>query len=364
MLQGRQTQARLRQYAQANNMLAYSILLVDMLVYFSCVVAAVLVDSLLLKSLFALVAGFFIAQLFVIGHDAGHAAYVSSRRANAIIARLCFMPSLHNYSLWLFVHNRLHHAFPNVKNYNSWSPLSYEEYSQLPRWRQLVERLYRSPAGFGLYYMNERWLKDKLFPRKHTPRKLHHQAWLDFAINAFFQVCLVSGVLILARLAGHEVLVSILFAVILPFLVWNTAMGFTIYQHHTHPRVQWYQTLVEYRESTRTQSEVTVYIKYPGWYEFITHNIYIHPAHHVNARIPLYHLRAAQADYSRQHPELSLLEPFSIRGLLKTIQSCKLYDYTRHQWLDFNGKPTTPALAAATRNEPAEIIPLRRSAGS
>lgn len=356
-------QSTLRRYAQANNSLAYTILLADILVYLGCVVATVLLESLLLKALFALAAGFFIAQLFVIGHDAGHAAFVRSRHMNAMIARLCFLPSMHNYSLWLFIHNRLHHAFPNVKSYNSWSPLSYAEYQRLPKWRQLLERLYRSPAGFGVYYLYERWLKDKLFPRKHIPHKYHRQGWLDFTVIVLFQVCLVGGVIVLSHITTREPLVSVLFAVILPFLVWNTAMGLTVYQHHTHPKVQWYQTLVEAREAVKSQSEVSVYVKYPNWYELLTHNIYIHPVHHVNARIPLYHLRAAQAEYSRMHPEASLLQPFSLRGLLKTMQACKLYDFTQHQWLDFNGKPTTPARVAAPQTQAAEVIPLRQSSG-
>lgn len=356
-------QPTIRRYAQAKHSLAYTILLADILVYLGCVVAAVLLKSLLLKSLFALAAGFFIAQLFVIGHDAAHAAFVRSRRMNALIARLCFLPSMHNYSLWLFIHNRLHHAFPNVKTYNSWSPLSYAEYRQLPKWRQRLERFYRSAAGFGIYYLCERWLKDKLFPRRHIPQKYHRQAWLDFSIIVLSQICLVGGVITLSHFTTQAPLVSVLFAVIIPFLVWNTAMGLTVYQHHTHTKVQWYRTLVEYREAIKSQSEVTVYVKYPRWYEFMTHNIYIHPVHHVNARIPLYHLRAAQAEYSRIHPESLLLEPFSLHGLLKTIQSCKLYDFTQHQWLNFNGKPTTPARAATPHTQPAEVIPLRQTSG-
>lgn len=359
-----QSRAPLGQYARANVALAYGILIFDILVYISCIVAAVLLKSLLLKSLFALTAGFFIAQLFVIGHDAGHAAYVRSRRANAFVARLCFMPSMHNYSLWLFIHNRLHHAFPNVKNYNSWSPMSYEEYEKSPKWRQLLERLHRSPAGFGIYYLGQRWLKDKLLPRKHIPQKYHRMAWLDFTVNVVYQLCLVGVVLVLSHLSTREPLVSILFAVIVPFLVWNTAMGLTIYQHHTHPMVPWYQTLVESRQAIKSQGDVTVYIKYPDWYELITHNIYIHPVHHVNARIPLYRLRAAQAEYSRSHPESSLQESFSFRGLAKTIRSCKLYDYNRHQWLDFNGKPTTPIHVATVEPRNAEVISLRQSSAS
>jgi len=361
-LLAKQHQRTLAGFARTNAPLAYSILIADVAVYFACVSAAVLVDSLLLKSVFALSAGFFIAQLFVIGHDAGHAAYVDSRRANAVIARLCFMPSLHNYSLWLFVHNRLHHAFPNVKGYNSWSPMTPEEFQALPKWRQLLERVYRSPAGFGLYYLLERWIKDKLVPRRHTPTQYQRKAWLDFALNGFFVAGLVSAAITLAIQNGQDPVLAVLFGVVIPFIVWNHAMGLTIHQHHIHPRVRWYENLVAWREAVKSQSEVTLYIKYPNWYEAITHNIYVHPAHHINARIPLYNLQKAQTQLMRSFPESTQVIPFSLREFLRTLRSCKLYDYTQHQWLDFSGRPTTAAQPVRQVPEIAATpIPFKRT---
>ena len=118
---------KLAAYARPNDRLAYLILVTDLIIYFSAVFFAVTVESIAVKALCASLAGFMIAQLFVIGHDAAHKSYVSKSNANVFIARLTFLPVLHNYSLWLFVHNRLHHAYPNVQHYNSWSPMSLDE---------------------------------------------------------------------------------------------------------------------------------------------------------------------------------------------------------------------------------------------
>jgi omega-6 fatty acid desaturase (delta-12 desaturase) len=353
---------QLAQFALPNNTLAYAILILDFSIYIGCITFAVLADHLALKFLFASIAGFFVAQLFVIGHDAAHAAYVTSRRANAIIARLTFMPALHNYTLWLFAHNRLHHAFPNVKNYNSWSPMSFEEFEALPAWRKLLERIYRSPAGFGPYYLIERWFSDKLLPRKHTPAKFHSGGWRDFSLNLFFAACLVSGVFALAMHAGQNPYIALLFAVVIPFVIWNYAIGLTIYQHHTHPQLPWYQNLVEWRDKVVSQSEVSIYIRYPKWYLFLTHNIYVHPVHHVNARIPLYRLQQAQTAYMIVFPELTHIIPFSVRDLMQTLKTCKLYDYTRHQWLDFSGKATTAVAMPATTT--AKVATLRQYSGN
>jgi omega-6 fatty acid desaturase (delta-12 desaturase) len=343
----KQNRLHLAQYASPNEALAYVILLVDATLYLGCVVLSVLAEHLFLKFLFASIAGFFIAQLFVIGHDAAHTSFVASRRANALIARITFMPALHNYSLWLFAHNRLHHAFPNVKSLNSWSPLTFAEFSALPKWRQLLERLYRSSVGFGPYYLIERWWRDKLFPQKHIPTKYHLSGWRDFGLNVFFLLCLVSGVIALAIHTSQNPLLALAISVVVPFIVWNYAMGLTIYQHHTHPQVQWYKNFVEWRENVSSQGEVTIYVSYPRWYLFVTHNIYVHPVHHVNAKIPLYRLYKAQTEYMKQFPGQTHVIPFSVKALLQTVNACKLYDYTHHQWLDFAGQPTTPALATA-----------------
>lgn len=355
---------QLARFAVPNDALAYTILLVDFIIYLTFVVFTVLVEYLPLKALFASLAGFFIAQLFVIGHDAAHTAYVSSRRANAIIARLTFMPALHNYSLWQFVHNRLHHAFTNVKSYNSWSPLSFDEFQALPAWRRLLERIYRSPVGFGIYYLVERWYKDKLLPRKHTPEKYRVGGWKDFGLNMLFAGGLIACVLALALHAGQNPIIAILFAVVIPFIVWNYAMGLTTYQQHTHPEMQWYPNLVAYRSNVHSASEVSIYMQYPKWYLFITHNCYVHPVHHVNARIPLYRLPQAQTAYMHAFPELTHVVPFTVKGLMQTLKSCKLYDYTHHQWLDFSGKATTAASISTTSiPATAEVVPLRQQAG-
>lgn len=356
----RQNRLRLAQFALPNNTIATAILLVDFTIYLSSVFFAVIADHLILKIVCATVAGFFIAQLFVIGHDAAHGAYVSSRRANAIIARLTFMPALHNYTLWLFTHNRLHHAFTNVKNYNSWSPMSFEEFLTLPRWRQILERIYRTPIGLGLYYLKERWYRDKLIPRKHIPTKYHHGGWKDFGLNMLFAAGLITGVLTLAVYVGQNAIVALLCAFVIPFVVWNYAMGLTTYQQHTHSRLPWYRNFVESRQSVRSAGEVSIYMQYPRWYLFITHNCYFHPVHHVNARIPLYRLQEAQIAYMQLVPELTHTIPFTFKEFLQTMKTCKLYNYQQQQWLDFSGNPTTaPTITTVPQVKSATVLPLR-----
>jgi omega-6 fatty acid desaturase (delta-12 desaturase) len=40
----------------------------------------------------------------------------------------------------------------------------------------------------------------------------------------------------------------------------------------------------------------------------------------------------------------------SFSGVFGTLKACKLYDFERHQWLDFAGNPTTRPINLAARN--------------
>ncbi len=338
------------EFAKPNDGLAYLILITDLVIYGISVYFAVVSESLMLKIGNASLAGFMISQLFVIGHDAAHQAYVCSSWMNAFIGRLSFLPSLHNYSLWIEAHNKAHHSYPNVKGMNSWWPLSFDDFKNLSAFQKIVYRLYRSSIGFGIYYIFERWLPDKFFPRKHLPESCHFEGWKDFILLFTYIVLFTCLLIALANSSNQGSLSAILFGAIIPFVIWNYAMGLTIYQHHTHPKIRWYATIEEWRESLSNQGEVTVYVKYPGWYNFITHYIYVHPTHHVNTKVPIYHLTKAEQALEAKLPESILVIPFNLFDFIKTVHVCKLYDYKEHQWLNFDGTPSTQFISKTKQN--------------
>ena len=39
----------------------------------------------------------------------------------------------------------------------------------------------------------------------------------------------------------------------------------------------------------------------------------------------------------------------TVSGAIATMRACKLYDYEKHQWLDFDGIPTAPPINLAAR---------------
>jgi len=301
------------------------------------------------RVLAAIVAGGAIPSLFVIGHDAAHGGYTVSARGNVLIARIAFLPSLHNCSLWAAVHNRQHHRVPNLKGGNSWSPLSPTEFRALSAFRRARARLYRSPLGFAPYYLIERWWRDKFFPRADLPGVSRAVAWRDFALLCVYLALFITA---LAWAGGA---MSIMLGFVVPFLIWNMMMGATTYLQHTSRRAPWFASEEAWRGAACDEG-VTVHLRVPRWYGFISHHIMEHPAHHIQPRIPLYRLAAAQARLNELLGERALVEDFSPRYLLATMRACKLYDYEAEVWCDFAGNPTAAADPAGCRVELAGQI--------
>ncbi len=307
---------------------------------------ALWVESYALKTLFAVIAGTAIAALFVIGHDGAHCACTGSKRLNALLGRLALLPSLHNFTLWRIVHNRMHHRDTCVKGRNSWSPLSKVEYDALPYWRRCRERLYRTPVlGFAAYYAVNRWWKEKFFPPRHLRTTQRLSQWRDFALLLAALVGLFAAfwgaTLVIEHLAFWE---AVLWGFVIPQVVWNTLMGFTVYAQHTHPQVPWFRTDEE--AATHSQAALSVHMVFPKWYGWLSNHIMEHPAHHVNTKVPFYRLAAAQRRLNTLLGETAVVERFSPVAFWQTMRRCKLYDYDGHRWLGYDGSPTAEVAAA------------------
>jgi acyl-lipid omega-6 desaturase (Delta-12 desaturase) len=335
----------LSQYVKRSTSIALSLLIIDIMLLVFWTWATICSTPVLLKLLFALLAGDRIGALFVIGHDAAHGAYTDSKRLNQIIGRIAFLPSLHNYSLWQIAHNRKHHRFPNLKGFNSWSPLPQGEYLALSHSKKLLERFYRTPLGLGPYYILKRWLPDKFYPRRCIAGKITLAHWGDFALLVGFVALWLS---ILAHagnvLPGTTPWESMLWGFAVPFVTWNYLMGLAIYLQHTNLCVPWFSSKAEWSRHVKSQHEVTCHVTFPGWFNILTHNIMEHSAHHIHPKIPLYQLHIAEKALAEALGERFICNKFTVSWFLRTMRDCKLYDYERHRWLDFKGNARSESL--------------------
>lgn len=326
--------AAIAPYCAKRNVYALLLLAADLGLFALGQWLALTFSGIVWRLLGALVTWVAIVRLFVIGHDACHQALTSSPRLNRAVGRIAFLVSLTPYSLWRVGHNVVHHGFNNLRNRDFvWEPKQLTEYLGLPRWRRAVERIYRGALGPALYYFVEIWWKKLFFPNREnmpTPR-------LEFALDSLLAAVFASTwiVLICMYAHGHAMSVwsALLTALVVPFVLWNWTVGLIVYLHHTHPGVHWYATKKDWQRSVG-QVAGTVHLVFPKPVGALMHHIMEHPAHHLTATIPLYHLQAAQQQLRRMGAGF-VVTRFTLRHYLTCIRECQLYDYELDRWLTF-----------------------------
>lgn len=293
--------------------------------------------------------GLAIGLLFVIGHDASHGAFLPGKWSNQILARLAFLPSAHSASLWHLHHNRVHHVYTNLKGRdNSWVPKSKAEYDALSPVGRALERAHRGPLGPLTYYILGLWLKLLVLPLTKETRSewLRHAA--DSALVLAGLALTIGGIALLGQSLAPErpVWLTLAQGWLLPFLVWNYFMGLSTYLHHTHPKVPWFDNEKEwsfYNANVRGTTHVDFKVNLlPLWQRLMEHT-----AHHMLPAIPVYRLHGAQEKLLERFDKDVVR--FTITGgrFRKINRACKLYDFERKCWTDFDGRPTTEPVALA-----------------
>lgn len=317
------------------------LLMVDYALLIAVLAGVVLAEGLILKLAGGIAAGLIIGRLFIIGHDACHQSLTPSRGLNRCLGRIAFLPSLTPYSLWDVGHNVVHHGYTNLKGFDFiWAPLTLEEYRTLSRPRRWLERIYRSGWAPGLYYMVEIWWHRLFFPSKAAMPTRRRVFTRDCSLVLVYALVWAGVLLWAAAATGQSALSLLVFGFVVPFFTWCTMMGFVVYGHHTHPRVNWYDDRTAWAQAQPFVS-TTVHLTFPWRIGSLLHHIMEHTAHHVDMSIPLYRLEAAQSRLEHLLPQRIVVQPFSLGWYRDTARRCKLYDFSTHQWTDFHGTPTT-----------------------
>ena len=321
---------------------AYAVLLlcVDYVLLGTALAATVFFKPLWLKLLSGLLAGFVVGRLFIIGHDACHQSLTPHRRLNRWLGRIAFLPSLTAYSLWDMGHNVVHHGFTNLKGVDFvWAPATQAEYRAMSPLRRLCERIYRSGWGPGLYYMVEIWWKKMMFPRRSSMGNSYRPVFTrDCLLVTGFAALWIAALVAAALATDQAVWQVLLLGFVVPMVFWFHMMGFVIYGHHTHVKVKWHDDKAAWQRAQPFVS-TTVHLTFPLRIGALIHHIMEHTAHHVDMSIPLYKLKEAQALLEQLLPERIIVQRFSWKWYFATARACKLYDFSRQCWTDFQGRP-------------------------
>lgn len=341
----RETRQKLAKFLSTDSRIGLTHFIVDVSMYAGLIAGALYFENWALKILCSVVAGLKIGNLGTLGHDAGHGNLVTSSRWNTILGVICFLPGLFNWRLWIYDHHHVHHPFTNGDHDDSWTPMSKLEFDALPKRRQILERVYRSRFGLGLapYYMIERWWAVKFMPGAFLPRRFHASAWRYFALTMTYLTVWLAFLAAAPLYSNTSSLGAIVVGFVIPFYVWMTVFSFTVYVQHTHKRIPWFKGPVN-RRAAMPQETLSLHLDMPKWAKEFTHNVFEHAAHHVNVRIPFHRLADAQAELNKVAGESAVVQRFTPGWFYETMRDCKLYDFERHCWCDFDGRPTGPQI--------------------
>lgn len=286
-----------------------------------------------------------IGSLFVIGHDAAHNSLTPIGWLNRLLGRLVFLPALHPYTSWVHSHNTMHHGWTCFKGrHPDFAPLTKAEYDALPWWRRMVERFYRSPLGIGPYYAVDFWMGHILFPSKEHRSPFTLWFHLDRLLVLAFLIGQGALAWHLSTQLHGDTWRAVLHAsvgVVVPFVIWIWFMGFVSFIQHTHPLCAWYNDEDEWTFH-HVQLKSSTHIVFPWPIEPMLNNIMDHAAHHLDPSIPLYNLPQSQKLLEETAADHAVIIRWTPWEYLRTCAACKLYDFDRQCWTDWDGNPTSP----------------------
>jgi omega-6 fatty acid desaturase (delta-12 desaturase) len=279
-----------------------------------------------LTLVFAFAAALFMLRIFIIFHDCGHGSFFKSRKANDFVGVLAGILTFTPYFAWRHSH-AVHHATSGDLDRRGlgdvWT-LTYEEYQLLPRWKQILYRLYRNPlvifiiAPIVLFAILHR------LPYRHSEKKReqHSVIWTNLA--------LLGIVIVMSLTVGFKAYVTVQ----LPILAISASIGvWLFYVQHQYENTYWerhedwdYATAALYGSS---------FYKLPKVLQWLTGNIGFHHIHHLSPRIPNYKLETCH----NEQPIFSEIEPLTLRTSLKSLH-IRLWDEDRHKMIGYHrGQP-------------------------
>ena len=306
-------------------------------IYLGLLAAVAWVDQPLLLLPLWVLAGLGVSGLFVLGHDAAHGALFRSPRLSYVVGQLALLPSLHAYEVWAVGHNRIHHVHTGCGGIDFvWHPVTLEQYRSLSPFAKLLHRIEWSVWGAGVYYVRAVWWQKMM--RLDAPERFRAAFRRDRLIVCLFFV-MMTGALLWAGAARYGTLQGAAWmwgkAFLVPWLVWNYFIGFTVYVQHIALDVRWHERSTWTRFKGQVQG--TMNLRVPRWYNVFAQNIYLHVPHHVDMRIPFYGLPAAAAALQQHYGDAILNRRLRLRDYLDTTRRCKLYDFERGGWSGYDG---------------------------
>lgn len=307
----------------------------DLAMYFVLLGALVMVSNVFVAATLDALLALVISGLFVVGHDAAHGALFKKKQMNSMVAHLAMLPSWHVYEGWVLGHNRVHHPYTVRQGYDFvWHPTTPQEFATLGWWRRAIHRLEWSWPGAGLYYLHQVWWGKMMVGQNPArwSKAIRRDRWIVTAFVAGM-LTIFSAVGILAGDSAAGLVWLDARTVVLPFVGFAYFIGSFVHIHHISPRIRWWKK-AEWTKF-KAQIEGTTGLRAPKGLNFFLHWIMVHVPHHVDMRVPMYHLEEAAAAIEASFPGSVIDQPLRFRDFVANFKACKLYDFDAGCWLTY-----------------------------
>jgi acyl-lipid omega-6 desaturase (Delta-12 desaturase) len=245
--------------------------------------------------------GALLVRVFIVQHDCGHGSFFASRRANALVGRLCSVLTLTPFANWSRQHG-LHHAdWNNLDRRGGGSDiysacLTVREYLARTPWQRLAYRLPRHPVVANVLLPPLVFVLLYRLPFD-TPADWSRERRSVYLTNA----ALLALFATLAALLGWQQVLL----VHLPIMTVASIMGVWLFTvQHRFESAHW--TDEEQWNFVAAALAGSSWLRLPRVLHWLTGNIGFHHVHHLNPRVPNYRLPAA-------HDAIQKLR--SVRGL-------------------------------------------------
>jgi len=269
---------------------------------------------------FAILAAGFLARIFIIFHDCGHASFLQPKRANNVLGAIAGLLNLTPFQHWRWQHALHHGTAGNLDRRGSgdiWT-LTVQEYIQSTRWKRFAYRLARNPivlfaiAPLYVFVIHHRFAATKAPKRERQSVARTNLALLGITLVMSLAIGLKAFLLIQLTVSAFA-----------------GALGLWLfYVQHQFEGAYWARG--EKWNYTTAALEGSSYYKLPKVLQWFTGNIGFHHIHHLSPRIPNYYLqRCHEAD-----PFFRTIKPVTFFASLKSL-TYRLWDEQRQVFVGF-----------------------------
>lgn len=227
-----------------------------------------------------LAAGFYV-RLFMILHDCSHSSFVRSRTVGAILGHVCGVLTFTPFFDWQRKHGIHHGTVANLDKRGTgdvWT-MTLQEYGSASLMRRAAYRFFRNPLFLFIIAPVFLFVVGYRFPHKKCRKK------------DCVSIAVTDAMIVLIVIAAHfTVGIRNYTAVQLPIAFMATSAGvWLFFIQHQFKEVYWARN-AEWDVVSASLKGASFY-DLPAPLRWFTGNIGYHNLHHINPRIPCYHLK-------------------------------------------------------------------------